>query len=629
MDAWLKKAAPMTNVKPKPATGLNYSKFDKIVDSDDEEDAKQAKKQQPPRQQAAAANGGKPPGFDDMPQHVKSTYARVAMAQERNDERGYKSAMHDLETALQKMPAEWKSKMQANSPIAMQQRAAKMQNAASKLGSEGQMLAQHGQLDSQLKKLEEAQNAIAAMAEDPSQMPKWLESVGITPEQIAAAENAEDSNAAMTALARSAMEMQLSGVVGKGLSSAAMGAASAAPVGESEEMKAARRGLEEQQRKLAAAEAELATQRAAVAKASAVKTKNEAALAEAEEKKREQGLKVDESVEGARADLVTQAGVLREQEEERMSLINSFRERGNLAMQRGDLTAARSFYSEALDVPRVPFEERAKLLGNRAACLLALKRPDLAVADAEGAAELMPESGKAHYRLGCLQDEVGDGPGAIASLTRAVELLAAADVASRLSAVKANEEAMAEAVRSADGPLAQAEAEAALAEARSNAAAAAEAMAARKAKRTAARVLEFASNPATREEAAAAQEASEEQEDAASDAAIKARAAKVRADAARKRVDEMRGKCEAMPTEATPTHEFAQSDGSIVLKVSLPELSSLGEAEVEISDDSFYLHAPSLYRLQLQWPQAVSADEAKAKFVRKSHTLQVTLPLVV
>ena len=86
---------------------------------------------------------------------------------------------------------------------------------------------------------------------------------------------------------------------------------------------------------------------------------------------------------------------------------------------------------------------------------------------------------------------------------------------------------------------------------------------------------------------------------------------------------------EATPTEATPTHEFAQSDGSIVLKVSMPELSSLGEAEVEISDDSFSLHVPSLYRLQLQWPQAVSAEEAKAKFVRKSHTLQVTLPLVV
>ena len=83
------------------------------------------------------------------------------------------------------------------------------------------------------------------------------------------------------------------------------------------------------------------------------------------------------------------------------------------------------------------------------------------------------------------------------------------------------------------------------------------------------------------------------------------------------------------PAEATPSHEITEADGSMLLKVSLPELTSLGEAEVEISATHFFLHAPGLYRLSLEWPQPIAADDAKAKFSKKNRALSVTLPLVV
>ena len=38
----------------------------------------------------------------------------------------------------------------------------------------------------------------------------------------------------------------------------------------------------------------------------------------------------------------------------------------------------------------------------------------------------------------------------------------------------------------------------------------------------------------------------------------------------------------APPPEAAPTYEMAESDGGLALKISLPDLSSLEEAEVEI-----------------------------------------------
>ena len=81
-------------------------------------------------------------------------------------------------------------------------------------------------------------------------------------------------------------------------------------------------------------------------------------------------------------------------------------------------------------------------------------------------------------------------------------------------------------------------------------------------------------------------------------------------------------------TEATPEHELtdAGAEASMVLRVKLPDLDSLGDTDVDVSEETFALHAPGKYRLELRFPRPIDADEAKAKFIRKSHTLQVTLP---
>ena len=50
-------------------------------------------------------------------------------------------------------------------------------------------------------------------------------------------------------------------------------------------------------------------------------------------------------------------------------------------------------------------------------------------------------------------------------------------------------------------------------------------------------------------------------------------------------------------------------------------------AELEVSAAGFSLYVPQLYRLgPLAWPRPVDVDAARAKFLRKSGVLQVTLP---
>ena len=225
---------------------------------------------------------------------------------------------------------------------------------------------------------------------------------------------------------------------------------------------------------------------------------------------------------------------LQETEEMRLKMVSELRERGNVAMRRQDLQAARSFYTEALDIPHVPPDERAKLLGNRAACYVALSRADLALEDAEEAAELLPDSGKALYRLGCLQDEHADLASAAASLSRAAALLpAAAEIHARLAAVQAKLAAMGSAAANAEGWVARAEARAVEAEARAAAAAVVAAAASRALARAEGRLRRAASNPAWREAAVACQELVDERESAAEGSNSAAARAKSEASAAR------------------------------------------------------------------------------------------------
>ena len=111
-----------------------------------------------------------------------------------------------------------------------------------------------------------------------------------------------------------------------------------------------------------------------------------------------------------------------EEAETREAFITNLRERGNLAMRRGDLSAANAFYMEAIAVPNVTDAQRAKLFGNRAACLLAMGQLPLALSDARQAVEIEPSWAKGWYRLGRTQREMGDAGGAAASLAKAAEL---------------------------------------------------------------------------------------------------------------------------------------------------------------------------------------------------------------
>ena len=85
---------------------------------------------------------------------------------------------------------------------------------------------------------------------------------------------------------------------------------------------------------------------------------------------------------------------------------------------------------------------------------------------------------------------------------------------------------------------------------------------------------------------------------------------------------------QASAAERTPAHSFADAEGGgLVLRVEVPELSSMGAAELEVSTAGFSLYVPQLYRLgPLAWPRPVDVDAARAKFLKKSGVLQVTLP---
>ena len=79
--------------------------------------------------------------------------------------------------------------------------------------------------------------------------------------------------------------------------------------------------------------------------------------------------------------------------------------------------------------------------------------------------------------------------------------------------------------------------------------------------------------------------------------------------------------------ERTPQHAFADGEGgALVLRVELPEVSSMAAVELDVSGGGLELRVPSLYQLSLAWPRPVDADAAKAKFLKKSGVLQVTLP---
>ena len=117
----------------------------------------------------------------------------------------------------------------------------------------------------------------------------------------------------------------------------------------------------------------------------------------------------------------------------------ALREKGNAAMAASDFPRANACYTEALALGNaLPGDERAKVLGNRAALHMACAEPRLALADAEAALALLPSSAKAHYRVGAAREACGDIGGACAAMKRAAALMPdSQDVAQRLRALEA------------------------------------------------------------------------------------------------------------------------------------------------------------------------------------------------
>ena len=113
------------------------------------------------------------------------------------------------------------------------------------------------------------------------------------------------------------------------------------------------------------------------------------------------------------------------------------RGKGNAAMAASDFPRAKACYTEALALgSALAPDERAKVLGNRAALHMACSEPRRALADAEAALALLPSSGKAHYRVGAAREACGDIGGAVASMQRAAALMPdAAEVTQRLRAL--------------------------------------------------------------------------------------------------------------------------------------------------------------------------------------------------
>ena len=118
----------------------------------------------------------------------------------------------------------------------------------------------------------------------------------------------------------------------------------------------------------------------------------------------------------------------------------ALREKGNAAMAASDYPRAKACYTEALDLgSALAADERAKVLGNRAALHMACSEPRLALADAEAALALLPSSGKAQYRVGAAREACGDIDGAVAAMRRAAALMPdAAQVAQRLRDLEAS-----------------------------------------------------------------------------------------------------------------------------------------------------------------------------------------------
>ena len=78
--------------------------------------------------------------------------------------------------------------------------------------------------------------------------------------------------------------------------------------------------------------------------------------------------------------------------------------------------------------------------------------------------------------------------------------------------------------------------------------------------------------------------------------------------------------------ETVPSPEAGET-GMLVLRVSLPELSSAAEVDLQVGERAVELAVPGRYQLQLALPCAVASDDAGCRFDKKRRMLTVKMPL--
>ncbi|XP_077985676.1 PIH1 domain-containing protein 2-like [Glandiceps talaboti] len=64
----------------------------------------------------------------------------------------------------------------------------------------------------------------------------------------------------------------------------------------------------------------------------------------------------------------------------------------------------------------------------------------------------------------------------------------------------------------------------------------------------------------------------------------------------------------------------------IMIKILLPEVTSVQECVLDISEDDLTLEVPTKYQLEIQLPENINDSSASARFNNKSSTLTVTMP---
>lgn len=81
---------------------------------------------------------------------------------------------------------------------------------------------------------------------------------------------------------------------------------------------------------------------------------------------------------------------------------------------------------------------------------------------------------------------------------------------------------------------------------------------------------------------------------------------------------------------ATPEYTVVTDAAAneVVVTVQLPNVGSVGEIELDVTQKSFRLNVPEQYELDFTLPQPVNHDASKAKFKKKSHKLILRIPLL-